>query len=139
MLKWNQQLFSQYLKENSPALVVLAYGTNEASSAAWDEESYKQTFCFQWSTRSTRMFQRRRSWCWAGSLAVIQHRSGMRLWDRSVIEAQRAVCRTHGCAFWDERKRMGGFGSMQQSAYAGWAQADQRTLQVMDTGRWPMR
>jgi hypothetical protein len=41
-----------------------------------------------------------------------------------IIQAQRAVCRAHGCAFWDQRQRMGGFGAMQQWVYAGWAQAD---------------
>ena len=33
ILKWDQSLFSQYLKDNSPALIVLAYGTNEAASS----------------------------------------------------------------------------------------------------------
>ena len=44
ILKWDQALFSQYLKDNSPALIVLAYGTNEAASSFWDEETYSQTF-----------------------------------------------------------------------------------------------
>jgi hypothetical protein len=41
-----------------------------------------------------------------------------------IVAAQRAVCRAEGCAYWDQRERMGGFGSMQQWASAGWAQPD---------------
>ncbi len=44
ILKWDQKLLSQYLKDNSPALIVLAYGTNEAASPAWDEDSYRDKF-----------------------------------------------------------------------------------------------
>jgi hypothetical protein len=57
--------------------------------------------------------------------SVAQHRA----WhpyagtDR-IVQAQRAVCRTHGCAYWDQRERMGGLGAMQQWVYAGWAQPD---------------
>ena len=125
MLKWNQQLFSQFLKENSPALVVLAYGTNEASSAAWDEESYKQTFASIVDTIHAYVPESSILVLGPADRAVIQHRSWHALVGTDkIIEAQRAVCRTHGCAYWDERKRMGGFGSMQQWVYAGWAQAD---------------
>jgi hypothetical protein len=41
---------------------------------------------------------------------------------------QKEVCRTHGCAYWDTRRRMGGFGSMQQWVAAGWAQPDRTHL-----------
>ena len=41
-----------------------------------------------------------------------------------IIEAQRDACRQAGCAFWDQRARMGGYGSMRQWVYAGWAQGD---------------
>jgi len=41
-----------------------------------------------------------------------------------IVRAQRAVCRTHGCAYWDQRERMGGLGAMQEFVYAGWAQPD---------------
>ena len=125
MLKWDQALFSRYLKDTSPSLIVLAYGTNEAASTAWDEESYRQTFAsviddlHQYVPESSilvvgppdRSTGRRRVWHPYGG-------------TERIIEAQRAVCRTHGCAYWDQRERMGGLGSMQDWVYAGWAQAD---------------
>ncbi len=125
ILKWDQALFSQYLKDNSPALIVLAYGTNEAASSLWDEESYEQAFAsiidhlHQYVPESSILV------LGPADRSVAQHRA----WhpfagtDR-IIQAQRAVCRTHDCAYWDQRKRMGGFGAMQQWVYAGWAQPD---------------
>jgi lysophospholipase L1-like esterase len=125
MLKWDQPLFSQYLKDNSPALIVLAYGTNEAASSYWDEDSYEQAFAsiidnlHQYVPESSILV------VGPADRSVTQHRG----WhpfagtDR-IIQAQRAVCRTHGCAYWDQRKRMGGFGAMQEWVYAGWAQPD---------------
>jgi lysophospholipase L1-like esterase len=125
ILKWDQALFSSYLKENSPALVVLAYGTNEAASSYWDEETYAQTFASIVDTIH--------SYVPAASILVIgppdrstaQHRAWHPyLGTDRIIQAQRAVCRTHGCAYWDQRQRMGGLGAMQQWVGIGWAQAD---------------
>jgi lysophospholipase L1-like esterase len=125
ILKWDQALFSQYLKDNSPALIVLAYGTNEAASSLWDEESYEQAFAsivdhlHQYVPESSILV------VGPADRSVTQHRA----WhpfagtDR-IIQAQRAVCRTHGCAYWDQQRRMGGFGAMQEWVYAGWAQPD---------------
>jgi lysophospholipase L1-like esterase len=125
ILKWDQPLFSSYLKDNSPALIVLAYGTNEAASSYWDEETYSQTFASIIDTLHQYVPESSILVVGPGDRSVTQHRG----WhpyggtDR-IIEAQRAVCRTHGCAFWDWRQRMGGLGAMQQWVYAGWAQPD---------------
>lgn len=125
ILKWDQALFSRYLKDNSPALIVLAYGTNEAAGSGWSEESYQQAFAsivddlHQYVPESSilvvgppdRSVGRRRAWRpYEGT-------------DR-IVKAQRAVCSTHDCAYWDQRERMGGLGSMQDWVYAGWAQPD---------------
>jgi len=125
ILKWDQTLFSRYLKDNSPALIVLAYGTNEAASSYWDEESYQQTFASIIDTLHQYVPESSILVVGPPDRSVSQHRS----WhpyegtDR-IIQAQRTVCRTHGCAYWDQRKRMGGLGAMQQWVYAGWAQPD---------------
>jgi lysophospholipase L1-like esterase len=125
ILKWDQALFSQYLKDNSPALIVLAYGTNEAASSFWDEESYEQAFASIIDNLHLYVPESSILVLGPSDRSVTQHRA----WhpfagtDR-IIQAQRAVCRTHGCAYWDQRKRMGGFGAMQQWVYAGWAQPD---------------
>ncbi|MGB6719176.1 MAG: GDSL-type esterase/lipase family protein, partial [Terracidiphilus sp.] len=125
ILKWDQQLFSQYLKDNSPALIVLAYGTNEAASADWDEESYRQAFASIIDTIHQYVPE--------SSILVVgppdrsvAHHHAWHTYDgtEKIIAAQRSVCRTEGCAYWDQRERMGGFGSMQEWVYAGWAQPD---------------
>jgi lysophospholipase L1-like esterase len=125
ILKWDQTLFSSYLKDNSPALIVLAYGTNEAASSYWDEETYSQTFASIIDTLHQYVPESSILVVGPADRSVTQHRG----WhpftgtDR-IIQAQRAVCRTHGCAFWDQKQRMGGLGAMQEWVYAGWAQPD---------------
>ena len=125
ILKWDQALFSSYLKDNSPALVVLAYGTNEAAGSFWDEETYAQAFALIVDTIH--------QYVPTASILVVgppdrstaQHRAWHPyLGTDRIIQAQRAVCRTHGCAYWDQRQRMGGLGAMQQWVGIGWAQAD---------------
>jgi lysophospholipase L1-like esterase len=125
ILKWDQTLFSRYLKDNSPALIVLAYGTNEAASSSWDEETYQQTFASIIDTIHQYVPESSILVVGPPDRSVAQHRA----WhpfagtDR-IVQAQRAVCRAHGCAYWDQRERMGGLGAMQQFVYAGWAQPD---------------
>jgi len=125
ILKWDQALFSRYLKDNSPALIVLAYGTNEAARPAWDEESYRQAFASIIDSIHTYVPE--------SSILVVgppdRSTALHRAWHPfagtdHIVQAQRAVCRTHGCAYWDQRQRMGGLGAMQQWVYAGWAQPD---------------
>ncbi len=125
ILRWDQTLFSDYLRNNSPALIVLAYGTNEAASSSWDEENYQQAFASIIDDLHRYVPESSILVIGPPDRSVVHHYA----WhdyiatDR-IIEAQRAVCRTHGCAYWDQRARMGGFGSMQQWVYAGWAQPD---------------
>jgi lysophospholipase L1-like esterase len=129
ILRWDQNLFTNYLRANQPALVVLAYGTNEAASPSFDEATYRQslvsilTAIRQVAPDASVMFVgppdrstsagygRRRAWrTFTGTEAV--------------IAVQREVCRQLGCAYWDQRQRMGGLGAMQRWVYAGWAQPD---------------
>jgi lysophospholipase L1-like esterase len=125
LLKWDQGLFSSYLKDNSPALIVLAYGTNEAASSYWDEATYSQTFATLIDTLHQYVPESSILVVGPSDRSTAQHRA----WHpfagtEHIVRAQRGVCRTHGCAFWDQRERMGGLGSMQQWVYAGWAQPD---------------
>jgi len=125
ILKWDQPLFSRYLKDNSPALIVLAYGTNEAASSSWDEESYRQAFASIVDTLHQYVPESSILVVGPPDRSVAQHRA----WHPyagtdAIVQAQRAVCRAHGCAYWDQRERMGGLGAMQQWVYAGWAQPD---------------
>jgi len=125
ILKWDQKLFSQYLKDNSPALIVLAYGTNEAASSDWDEASYRQAFANLIDAIHGYVPESSILVAGPADRSMRQHYawhpySGI---DK-IIDAQCEVCSTHDCAFWDERERMGGFASMQDWVYAGWAQPD---------------
>ncbi len=43
MLEWDRALWTAQLKERDPALVILAYGTNEALSRRWTAASYRGT------------------------------------------------------------------------------------------------
>jgi lysophospholipase L1-like esterase len=125
ILKWDQGLFSRYLKDNSPALIVLAYGTNEAASAAWDEASYQQAFASIIDSIHSYVPESSILVVGPADRSIAQHRAWHPFTGTDhIVRAQRAVCHTHGCAFWDQRERMGGLGAMQQWFYAGWAQPD---------------
>ena len=41
MLRWNQRDFTTYLRQRDPALIVLAYGTNEAGNSNWTYAAYR--------------------------------------------------------------------------------------------------
>src|SRR5580658_332560 len=115
ILKWDQVLFSRYLKDNSPALIVLAYGTNEAASSSWDEETYQQTFASIIDTIHQYVPESSILVVGPPGRSVTQHRAWRPFTGTDhIVRAQHAVCRTHGCAYWDQRERMGGLGAMQQ-------------------------
>jgi lysophospholipase L1-like esterase len=125
ILRWNQPLYAAYLKDNSPALVVLAYGTNEAASHAWDEESYRQTFARLIDTIHDYVPEASILVLGPSDRATRQHRTWQEYsgTDR-IIRAQKAACKAHGCAYWNQFERMGGAGSMLDWAAIGWAQGD---------------
>ncbi|MGP8250531.1 MAG: GDSL-type esterase/lipase family protein [Terracidiphilus sp.] len=125
ILRWDQKLLSQYIKDNSPALVVLAYGANEAASKDWDEDSYRAAFANIIDTIHNYVPESSILVLGPADRSTLQHRAWRTFAGTDkIVEAQRAVCRTHGCAYWNWQQRMGGEGSMQQWAYAGWAQPD---------------
>ena len=133
MLRWDPTLFNEYLRQRAPKLIVLAYGTNEAGGSADGIANYPVEFAQLLDTlhravRDTSILVlgpferdiasgrgRRRSWHPLGGV------------DR-IIAIQKEVCRTHGCAFWDGRRRMGGPGSMPQWVAADLAQPDRTHL-----------
>ena len=133
MLRWNQTLFAEYLRQRAPALIVLAYGTNEAAQSPGSNEEYVAQFHrllgnlhrivpaaailvlgpYDRALRTGR--GRRAAWrTFAGT-------------DR-IIADQKAACRQDLCAFYDERARMGGPGAMVRWVSAGLAQADRTHL-----------
>jgi lysophospholipase L1-like esterase len=125
-LSWNASILNAEIADRDPALIVVAYGTNEALSRTWTEDAYRSAL--------REMIQRLRA---AASLASIllvgppdcqyRLRNGRRLpfphLDQ-VINIQRQVALETGCAFWDWRARMGGEGSVRQWVQAGLSQPD---------------
>jgi lysophospholipase L1-like esterase len=125
MLEWNSVVLNSELMSRDPALVVLAYGTNEALSRAWTPEEYRATL--------TEIIQRLRAAIPVASILLIgppdcEHRLRGHLSPfphlDQVIDIQRAVARENGCAFWDWRASMGGPGSVRQWVQAGLGQGD---------------
>lgn len=125
-LEWNTAILDGEIADRAPALIVIAYGTNEALSRAWTPEGYRAAL--------TEVIQRLRAAAPLASILLIgppdcQYRlkNGRRLpfphLDQ-VIEIQRQVAAETRCAFWDWRARMGGDGSVRQWVQAGLAQGD---------------
>jgi len=125
-LAWNASILDGELADRDPALIVLAYGTNEALSRSWTEDGYRAAL--------KEVIQRLRAAAPLASILLVgppdcqyRLRNGRRLpfphLDQ-VIEIQRQVALESGCAFWDWRSRMGGAGSVRQWVQAGLAQGD---------------
>ena len=125
IMKWNQDMLATYLQRRNPGLIVLAYGTNEASDHQWDQASYQSMF--------SSLLERLRAAAPAASILVIgpgdrwmRTRQGWKLVDGidSIIAAQKAACRANRVAFWDTRERIGGKGIMRDWVTAGLGQPD---------------
>lgn len=125
LLKWDETMLSAYLQRRSPAMIVLSYGTNEASDPLWHHESYRAAFAT--------LIDRLRQAAPAATILVLG--PGDR-WVRTrgkwqlvagiddIIAQQQSVCRESGCVYWDTRRRMGGSGSIREWQLAGLAQGD---------------
>ena len=123
---WNTSILDGELADRDPALIVLAYGTNEALSRSWTPDGYR--------TALTEVIQRLRAAAPLASILFIgppdcqyRLRNGRRLpfpHLEEVIAIQRQVALENNCAFWDWRARMGGDGSVRQWVQAGLAQGD---------------
>jgi lysophospholipase L1-like esterase len=125
LLKWDEGMLSTYLQRREPALIVLSYGTNEASDPYWRHESYATAF--------GKIVMRLRQAAPAATILVLGPADR---WVRArgkwqlvagiddIIAQQEAVCRELGCVYWDTRARIGGTGSMREWQSAGLAQGD---------------
>jgi lysophospholipase L1-like esterase len=125
LLGWNADLLRSHIEKRDPALIVLAYGTNEARRSDWTYETYRAAF--------TELLAKLRSAAPAASILVVgppdQSLRQRGKWvpaegvDR-ILQAQRDAAISSGAAFWNTRSGMGGKGSMKQWVYAGLAQGD---------------
>ncbi|HML16922.1 MAG TPA: SGNH/GDSL hydrolase family protein [Bryobacteraceae bacterium] len=125
MLDWNEPLLRSNIERRNPSLIVLAYGTNEAGRKDWTVDTYRDMF--------SALIGRLREAAPTATILIIgppdrwvHTRKGWHAMDQidTIVEAQRQAAASSGCAFWDERAKMGGKGSMQQWVMAGMAQYD---------------
>jgi len=122
---WDDTLFDGIVQSRAPALVILAYGTNEALSPRFSTDEYRETL------RSA-IRKIRKATPVASILIVGPPDCYLRRWRHlgpfpwldQVIEVQRKVAIEEGCAFWDWRQRMGGPGSKHEWVVSGYAQPD---------------
>jgi lysophospholipase L1-like esterase len=115
ILKWDEALWREQLQRRDPALVMLAYGTNEALDHGEPIELYRD--------RLTEVLLRLRRAAPNASCVLVgpgdfaRKDSSGRWASRSrlplVIETQRAVSAAMGCGFWDLAAFMGGRGSIE--------------------------
>jgi lysophospholipase L1-like esterase len=123
--RWDETMHAAYLKRRDPALIVLAYGTNEASDSKWTEAGYLEAF--------SAILQRLRRAVPTASILVLGppdrflrvkgHWRPFEGVDR-IVAAQQEACRQNRCAYWNTRARMGAEGSMVNWVMAGLAQGD---------------
>ena len=123
--RWDEAMQAAYLKRRDPALIVLAYGTNEAGDSRWSEAGYLETF--------SAILQRLRRAVPAASILVVgppdrftRVRGRWRPFEGvdRIVAAQQEACRQKRCAYWNTRARMGAEGSMVTWVMAGLAQGD---------------
>lgn len=122
---WNETVLRSNIERRNPALIVIAYGTNEAGRKDWTPETYRDMFL--------QLIGRFRSAAPTATILVIgppdrylHTRKGWVPMENldMIVEAQRQAAVTSGCAFWDLRAKMGGKGAMRQWVQAGMAQGD---------------
>ena len=126
VFNWEEKILTTHLRRRDPALIVLAYGTNEAGNTEWTHDSYREMF--------VNLIHRFRQMAPTASILVIGppdrylrvRNRGWVVYDNvdRIVEAQREAAQGMGCAFWDMRSKMGGKGSMRQWVNAGLAQQD---------------
>jgi lysophospholipase L1-like esterase len=126
VLGWNAETLRSNIERRNPALIVLAYGTNEAGRKDWTLESYREMY--------SQLISRLRADAPTATILVVGppdrtqkvRKIGWQTMEKIdvIAEAQRQAALANGCAFWDLRAKMGGKGSMLKWVAAGMAQAD---------------
>ncbi len=119
MLGWNETVWASEIAARNPALVILAYGTNEANSRLWTLEQYR----FDMAAIIERI---RRAVPTAAILMIGPPDCGRLplLHLAEVVASQREIAREEKVAFWDWRRHMGGPGSVKLWVTAGYGQSD---------------
>ncbi len=125
LLNWDGAITASNIADRNPALIVLAYGTNEAGNPRVTAESYRDLLID--------VISRFRQAAPAASILLIgppdRFIRSKGKWvpydavDR-IVTAEREAAIAAGCAFLDLRGKLGGKGTMHEWAVAGLAQFD---------------
>jgi lysophospholipase L1-like esterase len=120
ILNWDETLWSAQVADRDPALIILAYGTNEANNPKFWSEEYRADL--------RRVLARVRKAAPAASILMIGPPDCGRLHALphldDVVRVQREVAQEMGAAFWDWRQNMGGPRATELWVKAGLGQAD---------------
>ncbi len=126
LARWDAALRAQLLVQARPALMIFAYGTNEARRSSLDPAALR-------TETATLLAQMRKE---AGDAPILvvgppdqasRRRRGaaaLKAAQGPVRDALREAAHEAGAAFWDARVAMGGAGSIQKWRKAGWVQRD---------------
>lgn len=113
---WDEKILEAHLSKRSPALIVLAYGTNEANNPNFDAVEYAKGL----RTVLTRL----RKGAPMASILIVGPPDCHVKKLAAVIDVQINVAHQMGAAFWHWRDHMGGAGAIQQWVASGLAQGD---------------
>ena len=125
MLSWDPAIWSAYVARRDPALVILAYGTNEATDEDQPIEAYARDL--------DAVLDRLRAAAPGASCVLLGPGDFPLVGDdgtvlprprlSQIVAVQRGAAERHGCAFWDMLAFMGGPGSMAEWVAASPAMA----------------
>ena len=123
--RWNPGLRAALLQKVQPDLLVLAYGTNDMELDAQARAEFP--------ARARQLLGTLRG-AEATPILVVgpldrlgrkaRQRAGLKAGAACVTQALKEACAASGCAFWDARQAMGGYGSILKWRRAGLAQKD---------------
>ncbi len=136
-LFWNEQHWAEQLRHRAPAMVILAYGTNESVDESLPRETYErrlvdllgrisravpQTSCLLLGPPD-RAIQPKDSDAWVTAPKVLE-----------IIASQRRVAEAAGCAFYSQLDAMGGEGSIAQWATEANPRAQKDRVHLTQSG-----
>lgn len=135
ILTWDQSLWAEHLLRRAPSLVILAYGTNEAS----DQRDSIPAYVEQLKQVLTRLRQIvPQASCVLVGPGDYPRADGSAWKTRprllEVIRTQRELAPQFGCGFWDTYAFMGGEGSMHEWASAKPALAAKDHIHLTNRG-----
>jgi lysophospholipase L1-like esterase len=136
-LRWNEAHFADQLRHASPALIVVAYGTNEALEPGLGDTEYERKLV-DFLGRIARATPTA-SCILLGPPDLARHTPGQEDWHSlprlaAIVAVQRKVAEAAGCAFYDQQEAMGGPGSIVSWAAEAEPRAQRDRVHLTRTG-----